>query len=329
MSRFETFDQEEIYNFRYGEGYNGMGSPVNVLTAESMAVADSIRRLRKVSPKGSPTTIVDYGYGVGRVPNELLCRWVGPGDLTVIAYDVSRVGLQRALRNMEVHLPRVKTYEDTHRFVGECTSTEDDDFKRTIRFIHGKTNHKPKVVADMLMEENGGNLFDMATSWYDPISHEPSRKRRRQLFAMLGAITHTKGEVIVTASTIGDLVPEYTSEGEDILEDVLDDKGERDVVYKTEVGIDNYLHLYGTDFKDCMLATRTDQIHQNVWLQPIRMLGNEYATSVEEQIAYGQLRQWAARMRTERWHREDFRSIHTVGGFRSYTAPEGQRLLKG
>lgn len=328
MSKFEGFDQEAIYNRRYDLGYTGMGSPVNTLTAERLAIAGSVRRLQKVMPEGSDITIVDYGYGVGRVPNELVSTWVGPGNLTVVAYDVSRSGLHRAFREMrEHHLTRFKEYEDTHRFVGECTSTEDDTFKRTIRFIHGKAKHKPHQIADILIEENGGNPFDIATSWYDPISHEPSAKRRRQLFGMLGSLTHIKGEVIVTASTIGDLVPEYASEGEDILEDEIDEHGERDVVYATESGVNNYLHLYGPDFENCMRATRTD-IHQKLWLQPIRMLGKEYTTSVEERQAYGELRRLAQQHSRKRWRRTDYESIHTVGGFRSYTAPEGQLLLK-
>lgn len=46
----------------------------------------------------------------------------------------------------------------------------------------------------------------------------------------------------------------------------------RFVVYTTEVGLENYVHLYGPNLKDDVRATRTNPA-QRTWLEPIRMAG--------------------------------------------------------
>src|SRR5215475_11051920 len=93
--------QRAIYDERYTAGRYDHRSAIHVLTAEREALAGALDRALKSNPGTDTINVFDFGYGTGRVTNELAHSF--PPDyaatgknLRIVAFDVSSVGLRKA-----------------------------------------------------------------------------------------------------------------------------------------------------------------------------------------------------------------------------------------
>lgn len=306
----KEFDQAKIYDARYsGSNYYGTTSPVPVLTAEREALAGAIDR-QQSSNNADEVSMLDIGYGTGRIPNEVLLLWNGPKGLTLVAYDLAIEGLKRGIAGLlETGQFRRSTTRKHELEVLESTDLSAP--KKLVSFILA---HEGANDADLLFDVNNGSPYDITTSWYGVVGHESDPKKRMELFRLLGKVTCESGEIVVTTSAIGDFNREHGSEG---FRD-LPCKGDgRNVIYETEApGVEEYIHLYGEDFEQNMEATRT-AMGQKIWLEPIRLPGPEYMTPEDELRAHGELVRFRNEHNHYPWKHNEYAAVHTVGGFRS------------
>jgi hypothetical protein len=89
-----------IYDERYKVGQYDNRSAVPVLTAERAVLRATMGRAIHSNPKAKRISLFDFGFGTGRVTNELITGYAREyptaKDLRVVAYDVSSVGLMKA-----------------------------------------------------------------------------------------------------------------------------------------------------------------------------------------------------------------------------------------
>jgi hypothetical protein len=93
--------QRSIYDERYKVGQYDRRSAVRVLRAEREALAAALRRAVTSNQDAQTISLFDFGYGTGRVTNELILDYAHrnaefPKDLRIVAYDVSSAGLRKA-----------------------------------------------------------------------------------------------------------------------------------------------------------------------------------------------------------------------------------------
>src|SRR5262249_47715309 len=110
--RNNAYLQRWIYDTRYAKGQYDHRSAVRVLTAEQVALNKAMKRAHKSNLHPEKVSLFDFGYGTGRVTNELAKDYVqyhaayaqrhggSPKNLQIVAYDVSSVGLKKAQEDL-------------------------------------------------------------------------------------------------------------------------------------------------------------------------------------------------------------------------------------
>ena len=321
-------NQRSIYDPRYsGDGYDGR-STVRVLTAEAVALRTAARRALNSLPEADTLSLFDFGYGTGRVTNEFAVDFPrhsgdsGP-DLRVIAYDVSAVGLGKALLSLK----------DDHGFdvspdldfdmTAECGYVAGSATRTTGRttvtviFVHGNESENSDAVRDLILKTNAGPV-SMTTSWYSALSHIPGSARRAAFFRMLSEVTEPRGELLVAPSVSGDLVELQAYWRERRLAGDIADypiEADGDVIYETELSQSNFCHVFGADLWD-LLRENTGPGQQS-WLEAIRLPGEEFRSPDEEQANYRSTQHFNESIGRRPWTPEDYRQVHTAVAIRS------------
>jgi len=326
--------QEAIYDERFaGDAYDDR-SAVHVLTAEMSALQGAVDRAA-VSLSNNPVlSILDWGYGTGRVTNEFMISYPGlrgnKREVRVVAYDVSRVGLEKAMHNL-----RTQGFDEQGQIAHPKQVTKGyiaGSFRRVMKdttitccFVHGHEEDTPDMIKNLLTEANNGESFSVTSSWYSGIGHMPGAARRQSTFKLLGDLTHPQGEIVVTTSATGDWVDGWQDIWQERLaqgyvgETPVCEPG--DMMYETEIaGLFNFYHVYSTDLEECLEATHTDD-GQKHWVEAIRFPDPEFVSQTEEQANYQQVVAFNQSIRGRLWTPDDYRQVHTVGGFRSSVDP--------
>ncbi|WP_045741286.1 hypothetical protein [Actinoplanes sp. NBRC 101535] len=337
--------QRAVYDERYlGTGYDDR-SAVRVLTAESSALHQAVRRASEMLPPGAPLTLFDFGSGTGRVTNEFVARFAVDcadmrRDLHVVAYDVAANGLRKAARNL-IHdegftvvdklswdndAPggyRVGTVARPAVGEGPAAGVAGGPARGggpavggpavSVTFVHGAEGDAAPDVGLLVRAANEGRPFGVTTSWYSAVSHIPTAARRAEFLRMLCDVTDPRGEVLVAPSVSGDLV-ELQAEWAGRLAagtvgaHPIEQPG--DVIYETELGQQNFYHVFGSDLADLLEECRRPG--QRAWLEAVRMPDEEFTCVAEEQDNYRRAREFNARIGRRRWRPEDFRQVHTA-----------------
>ncbi|MDY7086175.1 MAG: hypothetical protein SYR96_13825 [Actinomycetota bacterium] len=319
--------QRVIYDERYlGRGYDER-SAVRVLTAERQALHDAVVRARESIPTSGALSLLDFAYGTGRVTNEFAVGWPGSGfegSLRVVAYDVSAVGLEKAAAELtERHRFTVAgrlSFDPYARegYIAGSVAQVHDERAVSVVFVHGNEGASVGDVRTLLQKANDGQPFAVTTSWYSGIAHIPTASRREGFFRMLGELTDTRGEVLVAPSVSGDLV-ELQAEWAARLAagQVGDHPIERpgDVMYETELGQQNFYHVFGTDLAD--LLTAISGPGQQTWIEAIRMPDEEFESEEAERDNYRRVLAFNDLVRHRPWSPEDYEQVHTALAVRS------------
>lgn len=337
--------QRLIYDERYrGSGYDER-SAVRVLQAERKALRAAFRRTAEMNADAHEITVLDFGYGTGRVTNEFAFDYLRhpeafdpkARDLRIVAYDVSRVGLWKAAEALErdgfsAHGRRgLYCYPDPDArvaYVAGALRKSMGGVAVTVVFIHGSEFQSPNAVRRRLESVNRGRPYLLTTSWYSGLGHVPKRERRRQMFAVLGELTHGNGDLVVAVSATGDLVREQRTWARRLRRRQIDGlpiEGAGDAMYATELGQLNYWHCFGLDLIEMLAKTCTGG--QQGWLQAIRFPGREFRSPDEENENFDKVNQFheelvsrAARPGASgnlEWQAKDFRRVHTVAAIRT------------
>lgn len=319
--------QREIYDRRYAEDGYDTRSVVSVLTAEAVALGSAAERATQANLGAGALSLLDYGYGTGRVTNEFALAYPyspeAREDLRVTAYDVSRVGLRKAIQRLKLEgfVPE-KSEEQTPSCSRKLASLRKpiNNTVVTFNFILGDEEAPPAAVQATLLEANNSEPYTITSSWYGSVSHTAGLLARQSLFKMLGSATAPDGEMVISVSSTGDL-----QEDQEIWASRLqqgDTQGfpiemAGDVMYETEIsGLMNYYHLFGIDFMDCMQQTLTHP-DQACWVEAVRFPDEEFMTKAEEEANYKKVVRFNESKRGMVWEALDYSKLHTVVGFRS------------
>jgi len=322
-----VLSQERIYDERYRQSAYDERSVARVLTAESTALRNAVHRALDTNPN-DPVTLLDFGYGTGRVTNEFLLEYhkhfgrYGRG-LTVVAYDVSTVGLKKAADGLSAHgfaggadldwQPR----PGAGHVIGSIDRKLDGVAVRVV-FVHGNETEHPAKVRNLLIDVNDGRQYLVTTSWYSALGHISGAELRRQFFVELGEITLPSGELIVAVASTGDLVDAQKEWAELRAAGRVNGfpiECDGDVLYLTELGQENYWHVFGTDLDELLGAVCPDG--QTSWIEAIRSPDEEFATIAAEQANYAKVVAFNRRKVGTRWTPDDYRAMHTVAAVRS------------
>ena len=127
---------------------------------------------------------------------------------------------------------------------------------------------------------------------------------------------------MLSVSSTGDLVeiqPEWEQRrlSGDARGFPVEDPG--DLVYVTELGQENFYHVFGTDLNDHMAAITSQGQHW--WVQGIRHPDPEFESRKEEQDNYWRVFKANESKRGRQWDSVDFSEFHTVAAFRSPSDP--------
>jgi SAM-dependent methyltransferase len=318
----EAPSQRAIYDARYRRSGYDNRSAVRVLTAEADAIRAASRRALASCPDAAELSMFDFGYGTGRVVNEFADEYPRVCDgrpLRVVAYDVSSVGLAKAAERL-VAGNGFRTTGLTWRPLADrgyvAGSVTRDDV--TIVFVHGSETDSAEQVRDLVLGANDGRPYLVTSSWYGGLGHVFGRHRRRELFEVLGEVTHPDGDLVVAVSGTADLVEDQaywasrlaagTTGGEPV-------EVPGDVLYETELGQRNYYHVFGTDLADYLREITGPG--QRWWVEGIRLPDEEFASRAEEQANYRRVVAFNRAKGDAPWGPEDYRRLHTVAGFRS------------
>jgi SAM-dependent methyltransferase len=317
-----VFSQRSIYDRRYaGAGYDER-SAVRVLTAERAALRRAAARALAADPSVAQVSLLDFGYGTGRVTNEFALEFA-ERDLLVVAYDVSLVGLRKAAARLLDGAGFVAV-EPLRWHEGKESGYIAGSIRRdalTFVFVHGCESDSPASVHELIADANGRAKFLLTTSWYSGLSHVPGQPTRQELFRVLADLTHDRGELLVAASVAGDLV-EHQRYWAGRLRDgnvngyPIECAG--DVLYRTELGQLNFCHVFGTDLAD--LLDSVCGAGQRGWLEAIRLPGPEFASPEEEAANYRDVRRFNERKARHPWTAEDYAQVHTAAAIRSGSA---------
>lgn len=321
--------QERIYDERYRHSSYDERSAVRVLSAEMMALRNAVRRATEVNPD-HPVSVLDFGYGTGRVTNEFLLSCVGQygSDLVVVAYDVSKVGLRKAADELAKHgfeggeLLRWQTDSDAGRIIGSV-HRKVHRVAITVTFVHGDESEDPDQVQRLLHQANNNQQYLLTTSWYSALGHIFGSDLRRSFFTMLSDLTLPTGEFIVAVAATGDLQDAQELSAKLLAEGAVGDlpiETYGDVVYDTEMGQQNYWHVFSTDLVE--LADTICGAGQVTWIEAIRMPDNEFQTVDAEQGNYARVKAFNREKVGSVWSLDDFRAVHTVAAIRS-AHPDG------
>lgn len=324
--------QRSIYDERYlGEQYDHR-STVRVLTAERDALSEAVDRALKSNPQAERVSLFDFGYGTGRVTNELVERYAHQygalhKDLRVVAYDVSSVGLKKAqealcLTGFEPVERLAWVPESTEGYIAGSVCKKQADLMITVIFVHGYEGDSPEVMRQLALAANDGDRYLLTTSWYSGLGHIPGQELRRLYFSQLGELTHPLGEIVLAMSATGDLVDLQRTWSEKLASGHVDGFAIEvlgDVVYDTELGQSNFYHVFGTDLNDHMKAITASG--QSWWVEGIRCPDEEFESRAAEQYNYQRVREANEKKRGRAWGADDYREFHTVAAFRSPMDP--------
>src|SRR5262249_49791649 len=144
-------------------------------------------------------------------------------------------------------------------------------------------------------------------------------------FHKLSELTHPRGEVVLTMSSMGDLVDLQRKWSKKLTSGTTDNssiKAVGDVIYDTELGQPNFCHVFGTDLNDHMSAiTRRRSPRQYWWVEGIRLPDDEFTSQEAERDNYSRVRKANDAKRGCVWAMDDYREFHTVAAFRSPMNP--------
>jgi SAM-dependent methyltransferase len=322
--------QRAIYDERYRLGAYDQRSAVRVLTAEAQALDAAVRRVIESTPDLAEISLLDFGYGTGRVTNEFIARfpeifgsWYP--SLRVVAYDVSSVGMARAAGSLVEELGFLGAEDlawepeaETGYLAGQLRASV-SGVDLTVVFVHGNEFDSPEIMTKLAREANHGKAFQVTTSWYSGIGHVPGRRQRDAVFAELGGVTDPRGELLIAVSGTGDLV-EAQQEWKDRLErgEVGDYPIETagDVMYETEIpGLWNYYHVFAEDLEEHISAVCGDG--QRWWVEGVRFPDEEFTSPEEEERNHRRVVEFNESVRHRSWRAEDYQLLHTVVAIRS------------
>lgn len=325
--------EREIYDKRFEQSGYDNRSRVRVLTAEREAIEGAITRAVRSHPTRSELTICDFGFGNGRVTTESALTPPQPlnRNLLVVAHDVASVGLMKAANNLIEHgfsrSTRFNVDRDasTGYIIGDVSRTNDDGGTTTFRFVHGNEHDSPEKTQQLITQASDGNPL-VTVSFYSGLEHIPGTTRRNEMFDALITATDPTGEFLITVSGPGDMV-EAQEEWAKRLKDgtvgskPVEDRG--DIVYLTELGQENFAHIFSYEELLQLLKKNCNLETQKVWIEAIRAVDEEFQSKEEEQNNYKKItrinRRWASGVSEEQLLL-DCQSLHTIGGFRSGSA---------
>lgn len=320
--------QRTVYDKRYSAGFYDLRSAVHVLTAERDALAEALNRTLESNGDAEKVTLFDFGYGTGRVTNELIknyrhdyAHW--RKDLRVVAYDVSSVGLRKAQETLcsagFVPEGRLEWEPDsTGGYIAGSVHKKEADVTVSVVFVHGDETASPEFMHQLALDANNGDRYLLTTSWYSGLGHVPGEKLRREYFCQLGALTSPTGEIVLSVSATGDLVeiqPEWSKKLEEGNVGDFPVTAPGDVVYVTELGQENFYHVFGIDLNEHMTAITSSD--QRWWVRGIRYPDEEFQSSEEELDNYRRVLEANMGKRGRTWNADDYRQFHTVAAFRS------------
>lgn len=319
--------QRAIYDERYAAGQYDRRSAIHALTAEREALTGAVDRALKSGQDAETVNLFDFGYGTGRVTNELACNYLpdytaAGKSLRIAAYDVSAVGLRKACEALCADGfvpdgPPIWEHDNTRGYIAGNVSKTEAGLSVSVVFVHGCEGEPPTAMCELALRASGGDSYLVTTSWYSGLGHVPGESLRREYFTQLSALTSPQGEMVLSVSSAGDLAeiqPEWErrrAEGE-VGDFPIEASG--DVVYLTELDQSNFYHVFGTDLNDHMAAITGDGQHWRV--QGIRYPGPEFESQEAEQANYRRVRR-ANESKRGRWTTDDFREFHTVAAIRS------------
>lgn len=333
MSNSRHLRQRAIYDRRYTVGEYDRRSAIHVLTAEQEALTEAVDRALKSNQDAGTVNLFDFGYGTGRVTNELARSYlhdyaVAGKSLRIVAYDISSVGLRKAQEALcDVGFAPddrlVWRQDDVGGYISGSVRKEHAGLAVSVVFVHGCEDQSPEVMRKLALMASDGEPYLVTTSWYSGLGHIPGQDLRREYFRQLGALTSPSGEMVLSVSSTGDLAeiqPEWDRRRGDGDVGGFPIEAPGDVVYLTELGQANFYHVFGTDLNDHMAAiTGTGQ---HWWVRGIRCPDPEFESQEAEQANYWRVREANDRKRGRRWIAADFREFHTVAAFRSPADPE-------
>jgi hypothetical protein len=317
--------QRDLYDERYALGAYDARSGVRVLTAEADSLRLAVQRAASNNPDATEMSVVDFGYGSGRVVNEFIDdypRLPCAKPLRVIAYDVASAGLMKAsdllTRSGFEAGPLEWDPSASEGYIVGSLRRRSRGVELTVVLVHGSENDSPDEVRALLLKANGGERALVTCSWYSALGHISGERRRRDFFMALDGATLRSGELVVSVSSTGDLVEDQEVWGQRLSAGTIGDAPVEvpgDVLYKTELGQTNYFHVFGTDLGEHMAAIT--EPGQRWWVEGIRFPDEEFATREEEQANYRRVVAFNRRKAGRPWTAADYRRLHTVAAFRS------------
>jgi hypothetical protein len=327
-----NLSQRSIYDERYSAGlYDDRSVPI--LTAERDALSNAMLRAVATFPFARRISLFDFGYGTGRVIND----WIegqarqylrsAHQELRLVAYDVSSVGLRIAQERLHAagyEPTRPVRWESgsTQGYIAGAVQKRQHDVSVTVVFVHGCEDEPPDVMRELALAANDGDRYLLTTCLYGGLGHVPGEDLRREYFRQLSELTSPRGEIILCLSATGDLVEVQPEWSEKL---AAGDTGgfpiERhgDLVYDTELGQQNFYHVFGTELNDYMESITTEG--QRWWIEGIRYPGEEFESLEAEQANYRLVRQANEHKRGRVWGADDYRELHSIAAFRSSVGP--------
>lgn len=326
----KSFSQREIYDERYAVDAYDQRSNVRVLTAEKNALNGAVQRATLTGLDVSVMSVLDFGYGTGRVTNDFISAYPSPfpglhRNLRVVAYDVSSVGLKKAADELCSDQEFAFSTEPewrrdaTHGYVVGTLRKQVEDLEIAVALVHGSEHDSPKAMAELLIQANNGAPFTITTSWYSGLGHIVGAKARSDSFAQLGSLTHTAGELVIALASTGDVAELQREWAERLQSGNISGypiEGLGDVLYETELGQLNFWHVFGLDLHDNMQAISGER-GQSWWVEAIRFPDDEFETRAAELENYAKVASFNTAKRRQPWTADDYRKCHTVAVFRS------------
>jgi len=321
--------QRAIYDKRYDDGSYDRRSAVRVLSAERRVLSEAVARFLVSTPKIDQLSLFDFGYGTGRVSNEFAAAFPAAvpefsGDLRIIAFDISAAGLHKAsislVEEHQFHVlrPLVLDRTATSGYNAGSVTRLSNGMSVTVVFVHGAEHEDPKAVRCLVEEVNEGRPISITTSWYSGIAHIPTAARRADFFEMLADLTDARGELLIAPSVSGDLVKLQAVWAERLRRGDVGGypiEGPGDVIYETELGQENFYHVFGEDLEELLRANTAP--HQQAWLEAIRLPDPEFLSEACEQNNYRRVQEFNRRVGRRSWRPEDYRQVHTAVAIRS------------
>jgi hypothetical protein len=322
--------QRSIYDERYAAGRYDHRSAVPVLTAERAALRAAMNRTIHSNPDAARISLLDFGYGTGRVTNELITgyarEYTVAKNLRVVAYDVSSVGLRKAQEALcgagfASKKPFAWMPDSTTGYIAGSVYKGEADRTVTVVFVHACEGESPEAMSQLALLANGGDPYLLTTSWYSGLGHVPGENLRREYFYRLGALTAWDGEIVLAVSATGDLAelqPEWSKKLASGATGDFPVEMPGDVVYDTELGQPNFYHVFSTELNGYMSAISEGR---HWWVEGIRYPGEEFASEEAEQANYELVRKANEAKRNRDWDEADYREFHTVAARRSPMKP--------